>query len=208
VSSEDFDELFGGKKKTTTIKKQPSEVDQTTEIQYQTPTPVRKTPIRLPKTTKLDIEKLSEDIISSLSKKLTEAVDYKVQKSMAQHTQPQAVEIHPPDVIQGLKKIIEEQSTLIGAQDVKLKHLERASIHIFNESNALFYSMFNIRTGYKPKGMWEFFMTTDGAVTEDQIKDMDQYFQDNEFVKQNRNGWRRLTEKGRKRLEELTLEKD
>lgn len=154
------------------------------------PRPVtpRQSPLPTPKTPQMSEEKL----VSVIGQVFDDKIQVLTKTIENQAIQPPV----EPDVIRDLTKLIETQRD-------KIQELQPASIHVFNERNALLFAMRTSRAGYKPKGMFEYFETEDGSIIDDDTKAMDRYFKKNGFVKENKSGWRKLTEKGRKRLEEL-----
>ncbi|MFX0150966.1 MAG: hypothetical protein ACFFAJ_09310 [Candidatus Hodarchaeota archaeon] len=156
---------------------------------------IQKRPPRAPKidpkllanmVTMEDLQILKQDLLSSLKQNISPVPQSDI------------------NAIQSLKKIIEEQSRLIGAQDVKLKNLAPLKDKLWNEINRLKWMNSMTRPdkkGFKKVEMEAFFGSA--IVQWSDIDSVVENYKKRGLIRTGRNGWIQLTPKGKEHYRNL-----
>lgn len=200
MSTDEFDDLFGVKKKTPTQREPtptisppiPTQRESIPSVREPVPTEpkAKKRPRR---TSKIDLKKMTEDIVSQVTENLTESLG--------------KVEKYEPD--KSLQKIIGDLGMQVGTLKAELKILEPLKDKIWNEVNRLKWMNSMTRPdkkGFKKVEMERYFSSED--VKWSDIDSIIEEYKKIGLLKTSRNGWMRLTPKGKEHYQNLLEAKE
>jgi hypothetical protein len=207
LSANEFDDLFGGKKKTPT-KREPIPT-------VSTPVPTQREPIRtqrepIPtaptpprrrhkKTPQIDVEKLTKDIVSQVTESLAETIENKLKASP-----PKPIEGNGVDPEKSYTNIINDLGMKIGSLEAEIRSLEPLKEKMWNEVNRLKWMNSMTRPdkkGFKKVEMERYFGST--VVGWSEVDSIIEDYKKMGLISTGRNGWMRLTQKGKKQYQNL-----